>query len=81
MGRLKAPGCNTTVTSLLLNCSTSVPGEMVEHRVNNGFNVWRRLSHHYLPLARDLHNIVLHDWYDLRPVAEANADSFVQGGA
>lgn len=47
---------------------------MVEYGVHNGFDAWRRLCNHYLPLAEDLQQILIHKLYSLSPVSENNID-------
>ena len=49
---------------MLLCYSIGVADEIVEHRLQIGFDVWRRFPHHDTPLARNLHIIRLHDGCD-----------------
>ena len=52
--------------------------EMVGHHVEHGFDVWWRANSHHMPLAGDLHSIMVQGWYDITPVTELNVDSFLQ---
>ena len=45
---------------------------MVEYGAENGFDVRRRLYHHYLLLAADLQQIFIQELYALTPVPENN---------
>ena len=47
---------------------------MVEYGIENGFDAWRRLYHHYLPLAEDLQQILVQELYALSPVSEPDID-------
>ena len=47
---------------------------MIEHGVDNGFDAWRRLYHHHIPLAEDLRKILMQELYSLRPVSESEID-------
>ena len=59
---------------MLPNYLAGVAGEMVEQLVANGSDVCWRVSHHSILLAIVLHNIMLQDGYDPRPVAEVDVD-------
>ena len=48
---------------------------MVEYGVDNGFDAWRRLYNHYLPLAEDLQQILIQELYALQPVTGNNIDT------
>lgn len=45
---------NRAVLAALLNYTYGIARGMVEYGVENGFDAWRRLYHHYMPLADDL---------------------------
>ena len=47
---------------------------MVEHRVDNGFDAWRRLYHNHIPLSEDLRQISMQELYSLKPVSENDID-------
>ena len=64
--------------STLLNYSAGVVDDVVEHRVENGFDVWWRPIYHHIFLARGLHTIMLQDRYDLKHVTEGDVDAFLQ---
>ena len=65
---------NRALTSALLNYTTGVAKGMMEYGVSNGFDAWRRLYNHYLPLAEDLQQLLIHELYSLSPVNENNID-------
>ena len=44
---------------MLLSDSAGIVDAMVGYRVEVGFDVWWRPGHHHIPLAGDLHNVVL----------------------
>ena len=50
---------------------------MVEYGVDNGFDAWRRLYNHDLPLAEDLQQILIQELYALQPVTENNIDTLL----
>ena len=66
---------NRAIKSLLLNYTTGIAKGMVEHGVENGLDAWRRLYHHYIPLAEDLKKILMQELYALKPVTENEIDS------
>ena len=66
---------NRAIMSVLLNYITGIAKGMVEYGVENGFDAWRRLYHHYLPLAGDLQQILIQELYTLSPVSENNIDN------
>ena len=43
--------------------------------MDNGFDAWRRLCNHYIPLAEDLRKIFMQELYALKPVAGNDIDS------
>lgn len=49
----KASEYNRAIISLLLNYAIGIAKGMVEHGVENGFDAWRRLCHHYIFLAEE----------------------------
>ena len=73
--RPKAAEYNRALLCLLLKYTTSIAKGMVEHGVDNGFDAWRRLYHHHIPLAEDLGKIIMQELYSLRPVSEGEIDS------
>lgn len=78
---LQASEYNSVVESVQLSYFTSVVDELVEHLVERGFDAWWRLSHNGVRIACDLHIIILRGRYGLKPITDANIDSFRQGGA
>ena len=56
---LKAAEFNTAIMFVLLNYTSGNAKAMVEYGTENGFDAWRRLYHHYLPLAADLQQILI----------------------
>ena len=70
----KAAEYNRALLSLLLNYTTSIAKGMVEHGVDIGFDAWRRLYHHHIPLAKDLRKIRMQELYSLRPVSDGEID-------
>ena len=64
----KAAEYNRAITPLLRNYTTGIATGMVEHGVEKGFDAWRRLCHHYIPLAEDLKKIFMQEFYALKPV-------------
>ena len=71
----RAAEFNRAIMSVLLNYITGNAKAMVEYGIANGFDAWRRLYHHYLPLAADLQHILIQELYSLSPVTENNIDS------
>ena len=57
--------------------TTDIAEGMIRYGVHNGFDAWRRLFHHYVPMADDLQQILIQELYDLKPVAENDVDKFV----
>ena len=71
----KATEFNRALMSVLLNYTTGIAKGLVEYGAENGFDAWRRLYHHYLPLAEDLQQLLIQELYSLPPVNEANIDT------
>ena len=71
----KAAEFNRAILSLLLNYTEGIAKGMVEYGVDNGFDAWRRLYHHYLPLADDLQQILIQELCGLQPVTEGNIEA------
>ena len=71
----KAAEFNRAIMSVLLNYTVGNAKAMVEYGIANGFDAWRRLYHHYLPLAEDLQQISIQQLYSLFPVNENNIDN------
>ena len=63
--------------SRLLNYTVSIAKGVVEHGVDNGFDAWRRLHDHRIPLAEDLRKISMQEFYSLRPVSEGEIDGLL----
>ena len=57
----KAVEFNRAIMFVLLNYTSGNAKAMVEYGAENGFDVWRRLYHHYLPLAADLQQILIQE--------------------
>lgn len=66
---------NRAIMSLFLNYTTSFAKGMVEYGVDNDFDAWRRIYHHHVPLAEDLREIFMHEFYSFKPVTEYEIDS------
>ena len=71
----KTPESNRAIMSVLLNYTTGIVNGLVEYGTENGFDAWRRLYHHYLPLAEDLQQLLIQELYALTPVNENNIDT------
>ena len=71
----KAAEYNRVITSVLHNYITGVAKGMVEYGVENALDAWRKLYHHYLPLAEDLQQLLIQELCSLNPVIEGNIDS------
>ena len=52
--RPKVAQFNRAIMAALLNCTAGIARGMVEYGVENGIDAWRRLYHHYMPLADDM---------------------------
>ena len=48
---------------------------MVEYGIENGLDAWRKLYHHYMPLADDLQQLLIQELYALSPVTESTIDT------
>ena len=71
----KAAEYNRAIISVLHNYTTGVAKGMVEYGVENGLDAWRKLYHHYLPLAGDLQQLLIQELHSLNPATEGNIDS------
>ena len=71
----KAAEFNRAIFSVLLNYTDGIAKGMMEYVVDNGFDAWRRLYNHYLPLAEDVQQILIQELYALQPVTENNVDT------
>ena len=76
----KAAEYNRAIVSLLLNYITSLAKGMVEHGVENGFDAWRRLYNHYIPLAEDLKKDINAGIIRLKTSYGGRRGQFVPGG-
>ena len=47
---------------------------MAEYGVEHGLDAWRRLYHHYMPLAEDLQQLFIQELYAFTPVNEIGID-------
>lgn len=56
---LKVAEFNRAMLTALLIYTTGIIKGMVEYGVHNGRDAWRRLFHHYLPLADDLQQLLI----------------------
>ena len=54
--------------------TTDVAEGMVRYGVYNGFDAWRKLYHHHVPLADDLQQILIQELYKLKLVTEQDVD-------
>ena len=59
----KAGEFNRARMFVSLNYTSGNAKAMVEYGIENGFDAWRRLYHHYLPLAEDLQQILIQELY------------------
>ena len=50
---------NRAILAALLNYTSGIARGMVEYGVENGIDAWRRLYHHYMPLADDLPQLLI----------------------
>ena len=64
----KAAGWNRAIKAALLNWTSGIATGLVQHNVANGFDAWRKSYNRYIPLASDLHDIMIRELYDLKPV-------------
>ena len=71
----KAAQFNRATMSVLFNYTSGNAKAMVAYGTNNGFDAWRRLYNHYLPLAADLQQIRIQELYALTLVNESGIDS------
>ena len=65
---------NNAIQAALENYTTGVAECMVRYGVLNGLDAWRRLYNHYVLAAEDLHRILIHELYELRPVEDNSVD-------
>ena len=65
---------NTAVQAALENYSIDVAEGMVRYGVLNGLDAWRRVCNRYVPLAEDMQNILIQEFYELRPVDKNSID-------
>ena len=72
----RAAECNVAIQNVLENYTSDIAEGMVRFGVCNGFDAWRRVYHHYIPLSRDLQQILIQELYDRRPVGESEIDKF-----
>ena len=70
----KATEYNLAIQNVLENYTTDIAEGMIRYGVYNGFDAWRRLFHHYVPMADDLQQILIQELYDLKPVSENEVD-------
>ena len=70
----RAAQCNRAILSALLNYTAGIARGMVEYGVENGLGAWRRLYHHYMPLADDVQHLFIQQLYVIIPVTENNID-------
>ena len=70
----KAIEYNLAIQNVLENYTTDIAEGMIEYGVHHGFDAWRRLFHHYVPMADDLQQILIQELYDLKPVSESDVD-------
>ena len=72
----RAQEYNIAIQIVLENYTSDIAEGMIRHGVRNGFDAWRRLFHHYVHLAEDLHHILIHELYDLKLVNEQDVDKY-----
>ena len=65
---------NVAIQNVLENYTTDIAEGMVRYGIHNGFDAWRRLFHHYVPLADDLQQLFIQELFELKPVDEHNVD-------
>ena len=65
---------NIAIQNVLENYITDIAEGLINYGVQNGFDVWRRLFHHYVPLAEDFQQLLIQELYDLKPVSEQEVD-------
>ena len=70
----RAAEYNVAIQNVFENYTSDTVEGMVRFGVNNGFDAWRCLYHHYIPLAKDLQQLLIQELYDLRPVGESELD-------
>lgn len=66
---------NRAILAALLSYTTGIARGMVEHGVENGLGAWRRLYYHYVSLADDLRQLLIHEFHALTLVTENNIDT------
>ena len=62
------------IQNVLENYTTDIADGMIRYGVHSGFDAWRKLYHHYVPLAEDLQQILIQELSDLKPLNEADID-------
>ena len=72
----RAAEYNVAILNVLENYTADIAEGMVRYGVHNGFDAWRRLYHHYIPLSQDLQQILIQELYDLKPAGESEIDKF-----
>ena len=70
----KAYEYNAAIQIVLQTCTIDVVENMCRYGVHNGFDAWRKLYHHHVPLAEDLQEILIQELCELKPVSEADVD-------
>ena len=58
-----------------MNWTSGVAQGLVKHGTEGGLDAWRKLYHKYIPLADDLHNILIGQLMSIRPVNEGDMES------
>ena len=65
---------NIAIQNVLENYITDIAEGLIKYGVQNGFDAWRKLFNHYVPLAQDLQQLLIQELYDLKPVSEQEVD-------
>ena len=65
---------NVAIQNVLDNYTADIAKGMVRYGVYNGFGARKRLFHHYVPMADDLQQILIHALKNVQQVSESEID-------
>ena len=66
---------NRAILTALLNYTAGIVRGMIEYGIENGLDAWRKLYHRYMPLADDLQQLLIQEFYALTFVTESTIDT------
>ena len=70
----KAYEYSRAIMAALMNWTGGIAKGLIKHGVDNGLDAWRKLYHKYVPLAEDLHNILIQELMGLKRIVENDID-------